>query len=58
MAWGFPDRTLFKSCILPVYVPPGTAEAVVADLKELGSIEVIGRKHDQKKTGWRRLFRG
>ncbi len=55
MGMGFPIGTLFKSAPAGI-VPPGTAEAVEADLKELGSIEVIVESSDQKKTGWRRLF--
>jgi aldehyde:ferredoxin oxidoreductase len=54
MGMNFPLGTLFKSAPSGI-VPPGTAEAVAADFKELGTIEVIV-KGDDKSNGKKSFF--
>jgi aldehyde:ferredoxin oxidoreductase len=51
MGMGFPLKVLFKSAP-PGIVPPGTAEAIEADLSQLGPIEVViqGEDKSQKKS--------
>lgn len=55
MGMGFPIGTLFKSAPKGV-VPPGTSEAVEADLNELGTIEVVVESGDDGSKGWRKFF--